>query len=112
MRLYRNYTRKQRGLTLDLAGAGAEKTNDHAQRKKRRRHELPINERVDIVHEVVVGLASQKEVAESHNISPLLISQLVRGAKKSRKFFDELRAKETAGDEKKKALIFASKQIL
>ena len=97
---------------MDLAGAMAEKSNDRAQRKKRRRHELAINERVEIVHEVVVGLASQKEVAEGHNISPLLVNQLVRSTRNCRKFFDELRAKEAAGAEKKKELVLASKQLL
>lgn len=73
---------------------------------------MTAGEKVDIVHQVVVELASQKEVAQQYNVSVPSVSQLVRKVRKKPEVLAEIRAKEAEKEDKEAAVIVAAKSIL
>ena len=72
-------------------------------KKAKRRPPLAIYEKTEIVHEVLVELDKQKDVARKHRISDGVVSRLVCKAQRSKNFLQELvnLAEKTQEDRKK-----------
>ena len=66
--------------------------------RKRRMNELSINEKINIVHDVLIRQHYHKDIALKYRITKLLVRTLVKKAKRNKEFFNELRTKE---DEKR-----------
>ena len=66
--------------------------------RKRRMHELSINEKINVVHDILIGQHYQKDIALKYRITAQLVRTLVKKAKGNKEFFNELRMKE---DEKR-----------
>ena len=61
--------------------------------KFRRLRELPVSEQMEIVHQAVVKLMSNGDIAAEHQIRPILVSNLVCKLKKNPRAFEEIQAK-------------------
>jgi hypothetical protein len=57
--------------------------NDYiVKRKSHRLKDLSLSTRLEIAHNVIVGLRCQREVAEDYNVKPALVNNIVRLFKK------------------------------
>ena len=56
--------------------------------------ELTMEEKVKIIHLVLVDLKSNKDVGDIMRVKPILVSKLVQMAKKNKNFLLEMEVKE------------------
>jgi hypothetical protein len=92
MLLSRRYTRKLQGRSKRKQPVQLEKDYPSGNYVKRRSCELNAEEKVSVVHKVLVELHSYDHTARLHRISKALVGSLVSKAKKNRKFLSELMA--------------------
>lgn len=52
-----------------------------------------MNEKLDIVHQVIVNLKSHKDVADIYKVKPAVVGRLVRKASKNKSYLSEMRLK-------------------
>ena len=104
MQLNRRYTRKRRGLKNTEEIDQGKLDWPRPKYRKRRQHELSIEDKVAIVHSVLVEKNSNITTAQKFRVTPALVSLLLCKVKKAPKYFEELREKQ-AGREKKSRLV-------
>ena len=64
-------------------------------------------EKTAIVHEVLVGLKSAKDVASNHNIKPQLVMSLVSKVKTNKKYLQEIANREDIKQQQEDAITSA-----
>ena len=69
-------------------------------------------EKVAIVHQVLVKYDSHKDVAYQFRVKPVVISLLVKKAKKNHTFIEELLAKDEKKDQTRESVVAEAKQVL
>ena len=76
-----------------------------SRKKGRRRSVLSVDEKICIVHKVLISFEHQREVAKEYRISPNSVAQIVHKAKKKPKFIRELWNRKAEKEEKVEAAI-------
>ena len=79
---------------------------------KRRLGQLSYKEKMDIVENVLVKLASQKDTAHKFRVTPHLVYSLVLKTRKNKSFLKELREKEEVKEEKREKVADAAIQMI
>ena len=65
-RLHRKYTRRRQGQKLEVVDEAQDERPAGFKYRKRKRNELSYHDKVNVVHDIIVGLKSNKEVARSY----------------------------------------------
>ena len=75
-----------------------------ARRRMKKRAPLSVHERISIVHQVLVGLEKQADVAKDHRVSPRVVAALMHKAKRNPGFMREIMAKVDAKEEQRELI--------
>ena len=74
--------------------------------------ELTMEEKVKIIHLVLVDLKSNKDVGDIMRVKPILVSKLVQMAKKNKNFLLEMEVKEAQRQECVDKVVLETKNML
>ena len=80
--------------------------------KKRKLSDIPLHERVDIVHKVLIQFYKYEEISHIHNISCGLIGRLVSKSKSNPQFFEELHWKAESRDKENDKIEEAAIEVI
>jgi hypothetical protein len=93
-KLYRNYTRERDRPDTNIALSDTVRNSNASKRLKRKMCQLLTQEKISIVHAVIVNLRSHCDVSFEFNVKPQLVSNLVTRAKRNRQFLEEIQIRD------------------
>ena len=90
----------------------AEETESGCRRRMKKLKDLSVCDRITIVHQVLVDLEKQSEVANEWRVHKLTVHRLIKGAQTNKKFLEELILERDAKELRRKFIAeFVSKKL-
>jgi transposase-like protein len=102
--LYRNYTRERDRTETNVGLSETARNSNASKRSMRKMCQLSTQEKISIVHAVIVNLRSHSDVSFEFNVKPQLVSNLVTRAKRNRKFLEEIQIRDQIIQSKRHAI--------